>query len=372
MIDRLPRASAPSLILVVDDEPENIQVVGTLLLSHGHEVLAAHSGTEALEKLQLSRPDLILLDVMMPGISAFELCRMLQDDPDLRTIPVIFLSAATDKSLVVEALNQGGVDYITKPFHGLELISRINLHLNLQQTRRRLDALIGEKNRMLEIVAHDLKNPLSGIQFAATMLKEGKNATPERTEKLVDSISDSAERAFEIIGSLLETRGLEELKSRLRRQPVPLDEAAAWALKGFEQHIRSKQILLDFRIPEENVMVMGENSTLLCCLENLISNAIKFSPHGASVIVHVVAGDGAGEFRIEDGGPGIHKDEADGLFRKFSRLSARPTAGEASTGLGLHIVHELVMAMEGTVRYQSSQLLGGACFSVRLPLFEGL
>lgn len=367
MIDRLPLASAPALILVVDDEPKNIQVVGALLLKHGHEVIGANGGIEALEKLTVSKPDLILLDVMMPTMTGFELCRILRDDPETRPIPVIFLSAATDKSFVVEALEHGGVDYVTKPFHGPELMSRINLQLNLLRTRRRLNDLIGEKNRLLEIVAHDLKNPLSGIQFAATMLAES-NTDPDRQRKLVESISTSTTRAFEIIATLLETRGMDEVKSQLKREPVALGDTAARALKGFEQHLRSKNIRLDLREQQSNVVVLGQDATLLCCLENLISNAIKFSPHGANIVIHVDSTNGSGEFRIEDQGPGIQQEEVDGLFRKFSRLSARPTAGEGSTGLGLHIVHELMGAMEGSVAYEDSSLLGGACFSVRLPL----
>jgi two-component system sensor histidine kinase/response regulator len=372
MIDRLPPTDAPSLILVVDDEPKNIQVVGSLLLKHGHEIIAACSGPDALEKLKSVRPDLILLDVMMPGMTGFELCRILQADVATCGIPIIFLSAAADKALVIEALQHGGVDYVTKPFNGAELLSRVDLHSNLQKIRRRLSEVIEEKTRLLEIVAHDLKNPLNGIQFAALMLAEHQDPTTPHPQRdvLLGSITDSAARAFEIISRLLETRGLEEFKSGLRQEPVCLRESTTRALKNFEQHVRSKQIRLDFRSPGEEVIVLGEDRTLLCCLENLISNAIKFSPAGASVIVHVQPDGGNGEFRIEDQGPGIKPEEVALLFQKFTRLSARPTAGEASTGIGLHIVHELIHAMQGTVIYESSSL-GGACFSVKLPLARG-
>jgi two-component system, sensor histidine kinase and response regulator len=370
MIDRLPPTDAPSLILVVDDEPKNIQVVGALLLKHGHEIIAAHSGPEALEKLASVRPDLILLDVMMPGMTGFELCRIIQENPDSREIPIIFLSAAADKSLAIEALQHGGVDYVTKPFHGAELLTRVDLHSNLQRARRRLARLIEEKNRLMEIVAHDLKNPLNGIQFAAMMLAEKSDGSDPQSDQLHESIRDSASRAFDIISNLLDTRKLEEVKSQLRQQPVDLRENAARALKNFEQHVRSKNIHLDFQSPQEKVIVLGENRTLLCCMENLISNAIKFSPKGANVVVRVHMDGPSGQFRIEDEGPGIHADEIDLLFQKFTRLSARPTAGEASTGLGLHIVHELVSAMQGSVNYAKSPL-GGACFTMKLPLAGG-
>lgn len=370
MLDRLPTTDAPSLILVVDDEPKNVQVVGGLLLKHGHEVIAAGSGEEALAKLELAKPDLILLDVMMPGMTGFELCRIIQEKPELRDIPIIFLSAAADKSFVIEALQHGAVDYITKPFHSAELLTRVDLHSNLQKIRRRLAQTITEKNRMLEIVAHDLKNPLNGIQFAALMLAEKSTGENPQQDILLESIKDSATRAFEIISNLLATPGLDAAKSQIRKEPVCLKENALKALKSFEQHVRSKEIQLDLRVPENSVIVLGEDRTLRCCMENLISNAIKFSPKGASVRIQVVPEADAGEFRIEDQGPGFQAEEVDSMFEKFTRLSARPTAGEASTGLGLHIVHELISAMQGSVIYEKSRL-GGACFTLKLPLAGG-
>ncbi len=370
MIDRLPPTDSPSLILVVDDEVKNIQVVGSLLLKHGHEIIAAGSGQEALVKLQSVKPDLILLDVMMPGMSGFELCRILQADPETRDIPIIFLSAAVDQAFVIEALQHGGVDYVTKPFHGAELLTRLDLHSSLVRTRRRLAELIVEKDRVMEIVAHDLKNPLNGIQFAAMMLAERSTGENPQQDILLDSIKDSTTRAFEIVANLLATPGLDEVKSKIRKAPVCLKENAIKAIKSFEQHVRSKDIRLDFRSPQESVIVLGEDGSLRCCLENLISNAIKFSPKGSSVRIEVVPGERNGEFRIEDEGPGIQQNEIASMFLKFTRLSARPTAGEASTGLGLHIVHELISAMQGRVIYQQSAL-GGACFTVQLPLASG-
>jgi two-component system, sensor histidine kinase and response regulator len=367
MLDRLPPCDTPSLILVVDDEPKNIQVVGSVLLKKGHEIIAANSGAEALSKLESIKPDLILLDVMMPGMTGFELCRILKDKPSTRDIPIVFLSAATDKNFVLEALGQGGVDYITKPFHSAELLSRIELHANLKKTRQRLATLIEEKSRLLEIVAHELKNPLNGIQFAAMLLAEQADSPDPQQAMLCTSIRDSATRAFEIISKLIEVRGMEEVKSKIRREPVCLKETSLIAIQNLEQLLQNKDIQLDFDSPPQGVKVFGDHRSLLCCIENLISNAIKFSPKGARVAVRIMPLDIDGEFRIDDEGPGIREDEIDQLFQKFSRLSARPTGGESSTGLGLHIVNELISAMQGTIQYEQSHL-GGACFSARIPL----
>lgn len=369
MVEKLPTKEPPTVVLVIDDEPKNIQVVGALLLKHGHEIIAAGSGAEALAKLEFVRPDLILLDVMMPGMTGFELCKILRATPATRDTPIIFLSASADKKTVVEGLSYGGVDYITKPFHGPELLSRVELHTNLRRTRKKLDDLVLEQTRLLEIVAHDLKSPLSGIQIAATMLAEASTGTSERHDSLVASIRESSNRAFEIIASLLQTSELEAIKTGIRNHPISLKDTALEALKTFEPHIRKKSLHFSFESSHADVMITAEPRGITCCLENLISNSIKFSPKGGDVTIHIRKNGDCGEFRISDGGPGIQPAELDQLFKKFSRLSAQPTGGEASTGLGLHLVHELARAMHGAVQYQRSTL-GGACFILKLPLVE--
>ncbi|WP_367870245.1 response regulator [Luteolibacter sp. Populi] len=365
--DPLPRPSGSSLILVVDDEPKNIQVVGPLLLKQGHEVIAAGSGEEALAKLRSVKPDLLLLDVMMPGMTGFDLCRKLRAQFEWQDIPVIFLSAVTDKSFVMEALAAGAVDYVTKPFHGPELISRVQVHLNLQSTRRRLATTIDERNRLLEVVAHDLKNPLGAVRFAATMLQEQGDSMPRGQSALIGSIGDAADRALEIVGSLLQTRQLEETKAQMGLMAMCLREYAEEAVKSFRRHGERKRISLNLESAGTRIPVTADRRSLLCALENLISNAIKFSPQGSTVRICLLHDDKSGIFQIDDEGPGVGEEEKHLLFRKFTRLSARPTGGEISTGLGLHIVHELLEAMDGSVNYERGPR-GGACFVVRLPL----
>jgi two-component system, sensor histidine kinase and response regulator len=369
MIDPLPKPSPSALVLVVDDEVKNIQVVGSLLLRHGHEVIASTSGADALDKLETAHPDLILLDVMMPGMTGFELCRRLSENPATRDIPVLFLSAAADKNFVVEALAAGAVDYITKPFHGPELISRVELHANRRKTLLQLAKVIQEKNQLLEVVAHDLKNPLSGIQFAASMLSENADLTEKSRVELIKSIQESADRAFEIVSGLLDTRGLEDVKANITKTPINLNEHAVKAVRNFDHHCRRKDITLDFESDVDSVLVLGEGRLLVCCIENLVSNAIKFSPPGSKVSVGISRDSEMGVFRIEDEGPAILEEEVDRLFGKFTRLSARPTGGETSTGLGLHIVHELVTVMGGAVTYEKRET-GGARFLIELPLAE--
>ncbi len=365
--DPLPRPAISSLILVVDDEPKNIQVVGPLLLRQGHEVIAAGSGEEALAKLRTAKPDLVLLDVMMPGITGFDLCRKLQAQPEWQDTPVIFLSAVTDKSFIMEALAAGAVDYVTKPFHGPELLSRVQVHLNLRNTRKRLATAIEERNHLLEVVAHDLKNPLGAVRFATSILEEQSAAMNETHAALVGSIGDATDRALEIVGSLLQTRQIEETKAQMGLMSLCLREYAEEAMRSFFPHAKRKSIALTIESSESHIPVRADRRSLLCSLENLISNAIKFSPQGSMVRIDLQRDARSGIFIIDDEGPGVDEEERNMLFEKFTRLSARPTGGEISTGLGLHIVRELIEAMDGEVRYERGAR-GGASFVVRLPL----
>src|SRR5471032_3283824 len=161
---------ASARILVVDDQPANIQIVGTILGKLGHEIIPASDGMTALKRVALRMPDLILLDLLMPGMNGFEVCLQLKLNPEWKEIPVIFLSAADDKDMIVRALNSGGVDYITKPFNQAELISRVRTQLALKAARDQLKQLAQDKDELLGILAHDLKNYLGGINMSAELM----------------------------------------------------------------------------------------------------------------------------------------------------------------------------------------------------------
>src|SRR5271170_4888022 len=178
----------PARILVVDDQPANIQIVGAVLGKLGHEIIPASDGATALKRVALRQPDLILLDLLMPGMNGCEVCLQLKLNPEWKEIPVIFLSAADDKDLIVRALDSGGVDYITKPFNQAELISRVRTQLALKAARDRLKELAEDKDELLGILAHDLKNHLGGLNMSTKLLCERiRNLHDERIQRLADN-----------------------------------------------------------------------------------------------------------------------------------------------------------------------------------------
>jgi two-component system sensor histidine kinase/response regulator len=353
-------------VLVVDDQPANIQVVGSVLGKLGYEIVPAADGPSALKRIALRLPDLILLDVIMPGMSGFEVCRQIRENPAWKDIPVIFVSAADDKDLVVRAFNEGGVDYVTKPFNHAELLSRVRTHLMLKSARDQLYQLAEDKDELMGILAHDLKNHLSGMQLSAQLLKDRINtAADAKTVRLVDNMHRSTGQLLSFVKEFLANAAVEH-GTELGRQRLNLAEAIREAVQEYQEAAARKNLRLNIFLPESDAVIYGDRTALNQVLDNLISNAVKFSFPDKEINITVQAVDECLECTIQDQGPGFTPEDKQKMFRRYGRLSARPTGGEPSTGLGLSIVKKLVQEMGGEVACES-QAGKGATFTLRLP-----
>jgi two-component system, sensor histidine kinase and response regulator len=368
----LPRGAfdqiQPARILVVDDQPANVQVVGSVLGKLGHEIIPAADGPTAFKRLALRMPDLILLDLLMPGMNGCDVCRQLKDNPDWKDIPVIFLSAADDKELIVQALNSGGVDYITKPFNQAELISRVRTQLALKSARDHLQQLAEDKDELLGILAHDLKSHLGGMQMSAQLLSS-------RVARLKDSDARSAQLAENILqssGQLLAfvkeflANAAADYNVILKPSAIDLTGTAIGAVEQYQEMAGRKRLKIHSDFPAEKAMVLADPSALNQVFDNLLSNAMKFSPPGKQIWVSVRENNHHFECLIRDEGPGFTDEDKQRMFRRYGRLSARPTGNEPSTGLGLSIVRKLVQAMNGELICESNPG-NGAAFTIRLP-----
>jgi two-component system sensor histidine kinase/response regulator len=353
-------------ILVVDDQPANIQIVGSVLGNLGCEIIPASDGATALKRVALRTPDLILLDLMMPGMGGCEVCIQLKSNPDWKDIPVIFLSAADDKDLIVRALDSGGVDYITKPFNQSELISRVRTQLALKAARDRLKQLAEDKDELLGILAHDLKNYLGGISMSAELMGgQIKRFKDERLAQLSDNMIRSSALAMSFVKEFLANSATDH-SFTLKPAAVNLTEVATNAVRQYQEVARQKEIKIQSAFPAEAVIALADFSALDQILDNLISNALKFSPPGRQIFISVRPAGKYAECVIRDEGPGFTAEDKARMFRRYGRLSARPTGGEPSTGLGLSIVLKLVQAMNGELLCESKPGQGAA-FTIRLP-----
>ena len=362
-----PVETGPARILVVDDQPANIQIVGTVLGGLGHEIIPAADGATALKRVALRPPDLILLDLLMPGMGGCEVCLQLKTNPDWRDIPVIFLSAADDKDLIVRALDAGGVDYITKPFNQAELISRVRTQLALKSARDRLKQLAEDKDELLGVLAHDLKNYLGGMHLTAGLLCRQVAGLPdERLTQLAENLLRTSTQSLAFVKEFLANAAADH-GFDLKPSAINLVAAARAVAAQFEEAARQKNIKIQTDFPATAVVAVADGSALKQVLDNLVSNALKFSPPGKNTFVSVRAANRQAECAVRDEGPGFSAADKARMFRRYGRLSARPTGGEPSTGLGLSIVRKLVQGMGGELSCESAAGQG-ATFVVRLPL----
>jgi len=359
--------AADQTVLIVDDQDQNLQVVGTLLTAMGYGVVPANSGDQAMERLAARTPDLILLDVVMPEKDGLQVCREILANPEWEEIPIIFLSAAGDKDLVVEALEAGGVDYVTKPFNKAELLSRVRAHIALKEARDRLRELAEDKDELLGILAHDLKNHLAGMRLSAGLLAGRSDELSERSLGLVANILQSTDRMLAFVKEFLANQSAERLQVSPRL--LSLDAEVRAALDRHREAAEAKGIELAAAFAASPA-VLADAEALAQILDNLVGNAVKFSPSPSTVTVEIPESALTyASFVVADEGPGFTAEDREQLFRRYGRLSARPTGGEPSTGLGLSIVKRLAEAMEGRVELESHDT-PGARFRVRLPLAQ--
>jgi two-component system sensor histidine kinase/response regulator len=341
-----------STILVVDDQTANLQTVGTLLSTMGYDVMSAISADQALQRLAARTPDLILLDMMMPGVSGLDLCRRLKAKPAWEEIPVIFLSAAGEVPLITAALEAGAVDYITKPFHRAELLSRIRTHLDLKAVRDQFRRVAADKDELLGLIAHDFKNHLAAMQVHADFMTRESSALPSAIAECAAVIARESTRMARCIQELLanEAAGRQSLKL----MTVNAAEVAADAATAIRPLAAAKEQQLVVTLPPQPPLVLADAAALRQVLDNLLSNAVKFSPAGGRIALTVTTSDDGTLLTVEDSGPGFSPDDLARAFQRYTRLSARPTAGESSTGLGLNIAKRLTQLMGGTITLESN------------------
>ncbi len=382
LFDRTPR------ILIVDDILENLQVLRGRLRLKGYELREASSGRDALQYLNDALeyldglPDLMLLDVQMPEMDGFELCRQIKANMRLAAIPIIFMTARGEMDDIVEGFTLGAVDYVVKPFNASELLTRVKTHLDLkfsrdalQRNNELLEKLNREKSEFMSIAAHDLKNPLATIRWLTDVLKSG-TLPPDKATETLDNITYAADRMFRLVKNLLDVNAIEEASlvgqyghEKIIHLPSELVNAVfvtAGVLGNYEDAARQKRIKTSFSNKAQNARVSINAEVLTQILDNLISNALKYTPSEGSIAITTENVHDSLQIIVEDTGVGVSPDDVERLFTKFGRTSSKPTAGEDSTGLGLFIVKKLTEAAGGTVSYEPSQTKGSR-FIIAFP-----
>lgn len=352
-------------VMVVDDQSANVQVVGQLLEAAGYQVVPALSGAQALARAQERKPDLVLLDMLMPKMSGSEVCRRMRELPGLAEVPVIFLTAASEREFLAQAFAEGAVDYVVKPFVHEELLARVKTHIELKRARDRLSAMLREREDITNIVAHDLKNPLSNILFAAQLLeREGRDKSKDG--ELMRDIATSAEEALRFIQRFLSRRAEGQLLRTFSATQIDLHKLAGETIQLQNASAVARGITLT--LDGKPATVSADAIATRNVLQNLISNAIRYSPERQEVHIEVGASrPGFSKCLVMDRGPGISEEDQQKLFKRFVRLATAKDAGNSySSGLGLAIAKHDVVQMGGHLWYESRPG-GGSVFAFELP-----
>ncbi len=338
-------------ILVVDDDPRNVRLLESILRSQGYEVTAAGNGEEALRAVESGAPDLVLLDVMMPKMSGFELCQRLKGRYETRLLPIVMVTALNALEDKVHALELGADDFLSKPINKVELLAKVRAILRvkllqdeverqkreLQTTNRELVRFQRYKESLTQMVVHDLKNPLASIMGNIQLLQAQKaSVTPARLEELLQRAQDSARQLMRMMLNILHIGRLEEERMPLRIESVPLHRVAQEGVEEMASIAARDGVRLVNAVPADLPSPLADRELVGRILANLLSNALKHTPRGGEA---KVVGRREGEtvvIEVSDTGEGIPEDLQPHIFEKF--VSGADQDGRRSmydSGLGL-------------------------------------
>ncbi|HID98921.1 MAG TPA: hybrid sensor histidine kinase/response regulator [Thiotrichaceae bacterium] len=359
------------LVLIVDDNPQNLKMLGNILKEKPYRQALAQNGTEALDFIKKKRPDIILLDIMMPEMNGFEVCQKLKQDAELSEIPVIFLTAKTEKKEVIKGLKQGAVDYVTKPFNSQELITRVSTHLELKAAKEALLEKVEElkeanatKDKFFAIIAHDLMSPFNALLGLSELLLEEKDINAEKREKLLKIIQQASKTGYNLLKNLLEWSRFQTGRMAFRPEKINLKEIVSANFELLNSNAVAKNIHI-FSTILETSYVFADRNMLNTIIRNLLSNAIKFTPEKGKIEVVCCEKEAHIEIAISDTGVGINSQDINKLFRTDITYSTIGTRQETGTGLGLILCQEFVEKHGGKI-WVESELGKGSRFYIRL------
>lgn len=420
------------IILVVDDQPNNIKVISSVLSDH-YTLSIANSGETALRILDKLTPSLILLDIMMPDIDGYQVCKIIKENSKLRDIPVIFLTAKNDIEDVVKGFEFGAVDYITKPFNTQEVMVRIKNHLNLvnaniklkrqkeeiedflyqleiahkELTKRNEDLFFAhsaveehafqvnqmnqklleseyklkntvaslinlnkEKDRFFSIISHDLKSPFSGFLGLLSLLDKDESKLDDETKReLISTLNQSAKKFYSLLEDLLEWSMLQTKKIRFNPIECMIKDLVDDIILVVDIFASTKQITILNNIPDDIIMNVDMNM-MSSVFRNLISNAIKFSHKNSEIKIGVFEKKtDAITFLIEDKGIGIPESIMEKLFKVGENVIQHGTNFEHGTGLGLILCKEYIDMHNGNIWVKSAKGIGSV-FYITIPFLN--
>ncbi len=361
-------------ILIVDDIPENLQMLSALVKASGYSPRPVLSGAEALETALRNPPDLILLDINMPDIDGYEVCRFLKDEPLLRDIPVMFVSAYNQPLDKVKAFKVGGVDYINKPFQFEEVQARIRTHLELRRQKLRaeedykqLRQLETLRDSLVHMLVHDLRTPLAGLLlFLELIAKDAESVLSTRLVEEVRQAVSAGRRLSMLVSSMLDVSKLENGAMVLKKEPCQVSREIMQILGDFRYLFRDRKVAVE--LPSGMISIQADKELFSRIIQNLLGNALKYTSEKGEVNIKATRQGDDLQISIADNGPGIPEDCREKIFEKYAQLELKEESKiQSSNGLGLTFCKMAVEAHGGKIGTQPRPG-GGSIFWVKLPI----
>jgi two-component system sensor histidine kinase/response regulator len=363
-------------ILIIDDNPQNLQVLGKLLQESKYEIEFATNGEAALEWLNTRQFDLILLDINMPGMNGFEVCRKIRLNPDMNNVPVIFLSAESERESILKGFELGAQDYITKPFDSRELLVRVRTHLALKDSLEKLEKLnksleekviertqqLKEANEKLEalnlrlldldtakteflrLISHEIRTPLNGIIGPLELLKDP--VYTREIGELVEILDVSVKRLERFsLDALLITR-LKTKPFEIKKDKIYLSNLTNEVLDEKQRNLQLRNIQVKRNEEITPDLIHGETELIKKCIGNIIDNAIHFSPQDGTIKININVEKHTVICEIKDNGNGFPSEVIDHVFELFN---ANEKSRDNCNGIGLPVAKMIMEAHGGSI-----------------------
>lgn len=369
-------------VLVVDDEELNVRFLSTYLSRKGYTVSTAQTGQQALNQIKEKMPDVVLLDVMMPEMDGFEVCRRLREDPATHMLPVIMVTALSSVEDEVRALDSGADDFLPKPINNLELLARLrsllrikSLHDQLKDSKNELEAknkklveLQGLRDSLTQMIVHDLKNPLTGIMGCSELLMMTKENLSEKQIAIVKKIDESATTILNMISDMLDISRMEENKLILHKQFFNITEILQANVEEFRIMMQKNSITAEIDSNGSLPLVEADKDMINRVIANLLHNAVKHS-HPEGRIILTARHDPVSNkimISIQDFGEGIPEEYHEKIFEKFSQADLKKYGLKTDRGLGLAFCKLAIEAHGGQIHVES-RLHQGSKFIFDIP-----
>ena len=365
-------------ILIVDDVISNVLLLKVLLTNEKFNIVTANNGQQALEQVEKEKPDLVLLDVMMPDMSGFEVALKMKADAVMSEIPIIFLTALNSTADIVKGFQVGGNDFISKPFNKEELIIRVTHQISLVAAKRIIVAQTEElrrtimgRDKLYSVIAHDLRSPMGSIKMVLNMLilNLPTQTIGDEMYELLTMANQTTEDVFSLLDNLLKWTKSQIGKLKVVYQDINLVEVIEGVSEIFNMVAGLKQIKIVLDISSDRVEVRADIDMIKTVIRNLISNAIKFSNEGTEIVVSVTEEDSMAVVSVKDSGCGIDEENQKKLLHTDTHFSTFGTNNEEGSGLGLLLCKDFVVKNGGDLWFTSKEG-EGSTFSFSVPLLQ--